>query len=401
MIGFSEAYRLTLDSIAALDAEYVPVMEAVGRAAAEELTAAIWSPSLDVSLKDGFAVHSEDVSRASPRHEVRLDLVGSISAGGDWEGVVQKGQAVRILSGAPLPEGAQAVLAEEFTRREGKQIIALNTAKPGRNVLPKGADVKPGQQLLNRGEILQPTLVGYLASAGIAEVPVIHIPKIGLIATGDEVIAPGKRLEAGKLFASNLVTLAAWCRKFGFQVSTRVVPDDEERLRDNLVKALEENDAVLTSGGAWKGERDLVVDELENLGWDKTYHRVRMGPGKAVGFGLVGRKPVFCLPGGPPSNHMAFLQLALPGIMKLAGWANPGLAIYPVILNETIRGQRAWTQFIHGQLGSNKGGMEGMSFTPLDYESRLQMMAHSDAVVRIPEGVVSIEAGSIVPAQVF
>jgi len=156
--------------------------------------------------------------------------------------------------------------------------------------------------------------------------------------------------------------------------------------------------AVLTSGGAWTGDRDLVTNVLQELGWEKIYHRVRMGPGKAVGFGLVGIKPVFCLPGGPPSNHMAFLQLALPGLLRLAGWWKPGLPELPVRLTKEIRGQIDWTQFVHGQLMQ---GQAGLRFTPLDLKSRLQMLAGSEAVVRIPEGVKRIEEGVVVSGQIL
>lgn len=398
MISFQEAYRLTLSKIQPLGREVVSLADAVDRVSGEELAAKIWSPTADASLKDGFAVQSGDIAEAGPDHEVALDLVGSVAAGGDWKGTLGPGQTVRILSGAPLPDGAEAVLAEEFTRVHGQQVIAFNTAKPGRNVLPKGQDVAPGAVLVQPGEKLRPTMVGYLASAGFAEVPVFKCPVVGIVATGDEVIAPGKPLQEGKLYASNLVTLSSWCRRYGFEVETDVLPDQRETLTAGLKTALDSFDAVITSGGAWKGDRDLVAAVLDDLGWEKIYHRVKMGPGKAVGFGMVGTKPVFCLPGGPPSNHMAFLQLALPGIMKLAGWKDPGLPSFPVRLKNTLRGQLDWTQFIHGRITETGACLE---FESIKLKSRLQMLSRSEAVVKIPEGVEEIAEGETVMAALL
>ncbi len=155
---------------------------------------------------------------------------------------------------------------------------------------------------------------------------------------------------------------------------------------------------MLTSGGAWKGEHDLVVQILDVLGWDKVFHRVRMGPGKAVGFGLFQGKPVFCLPGGPPSNHMAFIQLGLPGLQKLAGEPKPGLPQLVATLAETITGQTDWTQFVHGRL---KHDNHDVYFQLLKYRSRLQEMAHTEAIARIPEGLDKISADSMLTVQVL
>lgn len=398
MISFEEAYRLTVDAVEALGPESIPLLEATGRAAAHKLKARVSSPSVDVSLKDGFAVRPQDVWGASPEHEIHLDLIGDIAAGGTWKGSIGQGQTVRILSGAPIPDGADAVLAEEFAR-EGKGVTAFNDAGPGRNVLRRGEDIRKGQLLVDGGEILSPPKIGCLASAGYAEVPVTRVPRVGIIATGDEVVAPGKPLETGKLYASNLVTLASWCKKYGFNVETMVLPDRETEIREGLQRALRRNDVVLTSGGAWKGERDLVVDVLQRMGWKHIYHRVRMGPGKAVGFGMAGMKPVFCLPGGPPSNYMAFLQLALPGLKKMAGFRDLVFPKVPVALSKAVEGQIDWTQFVCGRLDRIK---DKAAFVPVKPESRLQMMAASEAIIKIPEGENRYQKGEWVEAyQLF
>jgi len=395
MISFDEAYQLTMESISPLGIETVELIQSVNRVPGEDLHASVWSPTLDVSLKDGYAVRSGDVKDAGPDKHITLNLVGRIAAGGDWTGEIGPGQTVRILSGAPVPRGAQAVLAEEFTVEKDGKVTVFNNAAPGRNVLNRGNDVKKGQKIVSSGDVLNPPVVGYLASGGYDRVPVVKNPRVAIVATGDEVIAPGKPLEDGKLYASNLVTIAAWCHKYGFAIDTQVVPDNENYIQKALKSALNNYDAVITSGGAWKGERDLVVRILEKLNWEKKYHYVRIGPGKAIGFGMVDRKPVFCLPGGPPSNHVSFLQLALPGLLRLAGWRHPELPRMTVELSETIHGQTDWTQFVHGRLIQSD---EIIKFIPLEIKSRLQMMATSQAIVKIPEGAASIQAGTLVKA---
>ena len=216
--------------------------------------------------------------------------------------------------------------------------------------------------------------------------------------TGDEVVAPGEPLPEGKLYASNLVTLAAWCRRYGMQVRTQVVPDDAPDLRTAIQSGYAHCDALLTSGGAWKGDHDLVAGILDELGWQKIYHRIKLGPGKAVGFGLYRGKPVFCLPGGPPSNFTAFITLALPGLLRLAGQRRPGLPRIQARLATPVEGQVDWTQFVQGVF---RYSTEGLIFEPLKMPSRLQMLSQAEGLLPIPEGVQHLPAGSLVEVQVL
>jgi molybdopterin molybdotransferase len=258
--------------------------------------------------------------------------------------------------------------------------------------------VQAGQALGPAGQQLTASTIGLLAAAGYQDVTVVRQPRVAILATGDEILAPGQPMVDGKLYASNGYTLAAWCLRFGFQVEMAVVQDDEDSIREQLTACVEQFDAVLTSGGAWKGEHDLIVHILDALGWRKLYHRVRIGPGKAVGFGLYQTHPVFCLPGGPPSNHMAYLQLALPGLQKLAGYRKPGLNRIPAVMAKTVSGQSDWTQFIHGLLAHD--GRRPI-FTPIKQPSRLQMLAQTDAVAIIPEGQTELPENSVVMAQLL
>jgi molybdopterin molybdotransferase len=398
MISFDQALRLTLGRIQTLDAEDASLIAAVGRITAADLAGQVDSPSVDVSLKDGYAVVSKGITTARTDAPVSLRLIGEVAAGGSWQGQVLLGEAVRILSGAPIPDGADAVVSEEFTQQSGDTLFVTNDAHPGRNILSRGSDVCRGEVLVEKGVRLVPPTIGLLAAGGYQSIPVVRLPRVAILATGDEVVAPGEPLHPGQLYASNLVTLAAWCVWYGFAVETFVAQDDETLIREKLLACLQNHDAVLTSGGAWSGERDLIVHLLDELGWEKVYHRVRIGPGKAVAFGLYEGRPVFCLPGGPPSNHMAFLQLALPGLQKMSGVPDAGLPVRKMRLAETINGQSDWTQFVQGRLEETT---DLPLFYPLKHPSRLQMMAAADAIMKISEGKSTIQEGEIGDGQVL
>lgn len=397
-ISYAQALETTLEYVEPRGVEMVDLVRACGRVVALDLEALVDSPSVDASLKDGYAVHSKDISEASPGSPVRLRLAGVAAAGHHCAEGVQPGTAVRVLTGAPIPCGAEAVVSAEFASDDGQVVTVVNDAEPGRNILARGSDVARGQTVVAAGTVLRPVTVGLLAAAGHARVPVYRRPRVAILATGDEVVAPGTPLAPGKLYASNVATLAAWCTSAGLEVTTRILPDAGEAILAGLRECLAGHDAILTSGGAWNSDRDLVVRLLDELGWQKHYHRVRMGPGKAVAFGLWQGKPVFCLPGGPPSNHMAFLQLALPGLGRLEGRTRPGLPVQVARLARSVRGQREWTQFIHGRL---EHSAEGLIVHPMRLKSRLQEMAGTEAIIQVPEGVEQIPEGTIVEVQLL
>jgi molybdopterin molybdotransferase len=396
-IGYKEALKMTLDHLAPLDPETILLEDSVGRAAAFEMKARVDSPSVDASLKDGFAVQSENLATASEKQPVCLKLIGNVAAGDTGNMVLEPGTAIRVLTGARIPSNADAVLAEEYTRVSGEVVSAFKGAEKGRNILPKGRDVRLGQKIMDRGTVISPGQAGLLAAAGHSQVQVIKNPVVTIIATGDEVVAPGQPLVEGKLYASNLVTLNAWCMRYGMQSKLAVVKDDPKALQNTLAQAVEHTDAVITSGGAWTGDRDLVVGILNQMQWQQVFHRIRIGPGKAAGFGLLERKPIFVLPGGPPSNLIGFLQIALPGLLKLGGHCQTQLPTTLVCLSEKIETRYAdWTQFVFG--GIEYSDQQAV-FHPLLKTSRLQSMAEAQAIVSLPEGVTCLPAGTIVHAQ--
>lgn len=399
-IGFGEALSLVTDHIAPLAEEVVPLAEARDRVTAHAIIATVDSPSVDAALKDGYAVRSADVAGAAAAQPVRLVLRGTAAAG-DKPGTLRiaPGTAVRVLTGAPLPDGADAVVSEEFALPGDQAVVLCRDAEAGRNVLARGSDVARGQVAAPEGVRLTPGRIGLLAAAGCHRLHVVRRPVVAVLATGDEVVAPGAPLPSGKLYASNMAALDAWCRRFGWPTRLQIVGDDPGALRAAVLALMREADVLLTSGGAWRGDRDWMVRILEGLGWRQVFHRVRMGPGKATGFGLLDDKPVFVLPGGPPSNWMGFLQLALPGVRRLAGWANPTLDVAAARLARTITGRDPqWTRFVTGVID---GRRDEPRFDTLRHLSRLHDLAVANAVVTLPEGRARIAAGEWVAVQLL
>lgn len=392
--GYSQSLKITTKKITPLATESILLTDCVGRVAAKNISAIVNSPSADTSLKDGYALNALSISKAHTNNPIRLKLIGSIAAGQQIAKPVLPGTASRILTGAKIPEGADAVVAEEFVTASKNHITITTLTEKKKNILPEGSDTKIGETLAKKGRFLTPGIIGRLTSGGCRKVSVYKKPKIAILATGDEILLPGQPLTRGKLYASNMLTLNSWCNHFGMPTTLDVSKDNQADLETCLQRAVKKHDVIITSGGAWTGDKDLMAKSLSSLGWEKCYHRVRLGPGKAVGFGLLNEKPVFILPGGPPSNLVAFLMLALPGLLTLCGLNHPELPRITVRLSKSVKGQKDWANAEFGRLENDD---TGMWFHPIGKSgSRLKNIADANALMLIPEGISEIPEGQMV-----
>ncbi len=393
-IGFDEAFRLAIGNVPLCPEEACPTHRALFRIASRPIKAKVDSPSADSSIKDGYAVQSFDVATATISSPIELKLVGALGAGESPKMAVVPGTALRILSGAVIPNGADAVVTEEFTYSNGAIVKVFADAHPGRNILVRGTDVKAGEIIVGSGERITPAKVAVLVAGGVNEVWVFCAPRVGLLATGDEVLLPGKPIKEGGLYASNIALQEAWLKSFGLSCLIGACGDSSQQLVSEIESTLGHVDTMITSGGAWNGDRDIVVKTLRQIGWRPLFNRVRMGPGKAVGMGTLKGKPVFCLPGGPPSNEMAFFMIVLPSILRMYGYTRPPFPEFYGRLTHKISGQSDWTQFVHCRV--SRQNFE-FYLTPLDMSRRLSAMGLTEAIVKIPEGVEILEAQALVP----
>ncbi len=395
MISLSSAHR-HINMLQPLGLVSVALDRGLGLVCGRDMVAETSCPSVDSSLKDGFAVVSTDIDDAIPDQPVTLRVVGSVTAGEDMAHLkVGPGKVVRIMTGAPVPPGATAILASEFARIEGDRITVWADARPGRNILYKGSDIQQGQLVVQKDDILTPTHLGLAAAAGLDGISCYRLPKVAVAATGSELVWPGEPVTPGKVAASNMVTAAAELRALGINASAVLLRDNLDRLRQQFAQLAGEVDVLITCGGVLDGDKDLTLRAMEEIGMEKIFHRVRIGPGKGACMGKVGSTVVFNLPGGPPSNHVALLLLALPGVRRLMGYRNPLPGKRTVRLTEELVGQENWTQLVYCRTGEKNGAR---SAVPLRGMGRLQAMAAADALVEIPEGCGLIEKDSTAEA---
>ena len=398
MISLNQAHHY-VRNLEPLEPLLVPLDKSLGLVCAREVCAGTDCPTVDSSLKDGFAVLSTDIADAAPQHPVTLTVAGTLTAGDDVDKLcVKSGTALRIMTGAAIPPGATSVLASEFAELSGEQVTITADARPGRNILHRGSDIVQGQAVLQKGDFLSPAHLGLLAAAGVNEVPCYPGPKVAVAATGSELVSPGEAVRPGKVAASNMVTAVAELQSLGVSASTVLLRDNLDRLQEEFSQLVRQVDVLITCGGVLDGDKDLTMRAMEQIGMVKIFHRVRIGPGKGACMGRVGNTVVFNLPGGPPSNHVALLLLALPGVRRLMGFTDPLPQKRKVRVTEALSGQKNWTQLLYSRVTYENGSLFAV---PLSGMSRFEAMAAADALVEILEGCVVIAEGSLAEAWFF
>ena len=398
MISLNQAHQY-ISMLHSLQPVTVPLDKALGLVCAEDVCAAANCPTVDSSLKDGFAVASSDIADASPGNPVTLTVVGAVTAGEDTDTFqVTSGTAVRIMTGAPLPRGATSVLASEFAQVDGELVTIRADARAGRNILRRGSDIAQDQVVLVRGNCLGPAHLGLLAAAGLNKARCYPLPKVAVVATGSELLWPGEPVTPGKIAASNMVIAAAELQALGVKASTVLLRDNLDQLQKKFRSLVRQVDVLITCGGVLDGDKDLTMRAMEQIGMVKIFHRVRIGPGKGACMGRIGNTVVFNLPGGPQSNHVALLLLALPGVRRLMGFENFLPPKRKVFVTEELTGQEDWTQFVYSSAKYDNGLLFAV---PLCKRGRLEAMARANALIEISEGCAMIKKGALAEAWFF
>ncbi len=398
MISLNKAHQY-ISMLDTLEPVVVSLKKALGLACAEDVFSVANCPSVDSSLKDGFAVFSADIADASATNPVTLAVIAALAAGDDAGRLqVKSGIAIRIMTGAAIPPGATSVLASEFAQEQGKYVTIRADARVGRNILRMGSDIVSGQVVLRRGTVLGPTHLGLAAAAGLNQITCYPLPAIAIAATGSELVLPGEAVTSGKVAASNMVTAAAELQKLGITPVTVLLRDNLDQLQEQFRHLVQQVDILITCGGVLDGDKDLTMKAMEEIGMEKIFHRVRIGPGKGACLGRVGNTVIFNLPGGPPSNHVALLLLALPGVRRLMGFTNFLPEKRKLQVTEELTGQKNWTQLVYSRVKHENGSLFA---DPLSSMGRFEAMTEANGLIEIPEGCAMISKTSLAEAWFF
>ena len=389
MIEFAEARILVLSAVKTLPAETVPLPRALGRTLARDVKAREAIPPFTKATMDGYAVRAADTV---PAPAVELTIVEDLPAGRLSRRALGPMQAARIMTGAPLPDAADAVVMVEDTEPSDRGIVVRRAVRPGDNIGLAGEDLKKGETALERGVLLGPAEIGMLAAVNLSRVPVVRRPEVAVIATGDEIVEPGLKKRRGQIRNSNGPALAAMAVRAGAVARYLGIARDRSAVLAAKLARAGSADVIVLSGGVSVGDHDLVKEELRAAGVRPVFWRVRIKPGKPVFFGRRGRQLVFGLPGNPTSAMVTFLLFVEPALAGMLGRAGPGPVTVPAVLAEDIAVKPGRTQFLRGLVVARGPVLKVAPYN--DQRSGvLRSMVRSRVLIVVPADAARLEAG--------
>ncbi len=400
MIPVAEALDIILKDTIPLGKEKVSILNALGRVLGEDLLARRPIPPRDNSAMDGYAVHWEDTQGATPSSPVALEVIENIPAGAIPRCVVGAGQAARIMTGGPIPEGADAVIRVEDTRQEGNRVTLTAVAGKGEFVRCVGEDVLEGERVIEAGTVIRPAEVGMMAALGKSFVSVYQRPVVAVIATGDELADIDDPVSSWKIVNSNAYSLTAQILDCGaIPLQMGIAGDNREDLLAKFQPSLRA-DVILSSGGVSLGDYDLVKDIMTEVGTAIEFWRVAMKPGKPLVFGRIGGKPIFGLPGNPVSTMVSFEQFVRPVLLKMMGHRHLFRRTIQAILKEELDKQPDLTYFVRVQV--TREGNDYVAATTGEQSSGvLKSMVRANGLAILPKGVGKISSGERVTVQMI
>lgn len=393
MISVRDALDRVLDGLPRLGAEQVALTRARGRVLAATIDAARDVPPFRNSAMDGYAVHSVEVAAASPERPVRLRVLETVAAGAVASQPLQAGAAIRIMTGAPMPEGADAVVRVEDTADAGADVAVRAVVSAGANVRHPGEDLRAGEIALEAGRLLRPADIGLIASLGLSMVRVVRRPRVAVLATGDELVEVGEALGPGQIVNSNAYALGAAVEDAGGEaILMGIVRDRPELIRAAFAEAATA-DVVLSTGGVSVGSFDYVRRILGELGYDERFWKVAQKPGKPLTFGLCGRTPVFGLPGNPVSSLVCFYIYALPALRTMMGLERVHLPSAAATLAETTKKAAGLTEFVRCRLEGPPDDYRARS-TGTQSSGALRSLSVGDGLIVGPPDTDVLRAGA-------
>ncbi len=400
MITVEEARRKILESVLLLGAERIDLLSALGRVLAEDITAGRDIPPRDNSAMDGYALRAEDIRSASRQNPVILEITEDIPAGSSPKHRIGRGQAARIMTGAPVPAGADAVMKVEETESEGGKARIFASAEKGLDIRLAGEDVKRGERVLPLGTVIRPEEIGMLASLGRSFISVRQRPLVAIISTGEELVEIDGDPGEGKIVNSNGYALAAQVLECGaVPLQIGIARDNKNDLMAKFAAAARA-DIIISSGGVSVGDYDLVKDIMQEIGNSMTFWRVAMRPGKPLAFGAIQGKPVFGLPGNPVSSMVSFEQFVRPALLKMMGHRDLFRRTVQAVLKEAVRKKAGLRYFFRVRLCKENGIWTAVS-TGEQGSGILKSMVLADGLMEIPEDLPEVKAGDTVTVQLL
>ena len=383
MIPLAEARAYVLERCKALAPKKIPIAEALGTVLASDVYATEAIPAFANTAMDGFALKAADTTGAP----VTLEIVGTVAAGDDPSIEIGPGQAARIMTGAVIPAGADAVVMVERTAASGDEVTVEMEVPEGNHVRPPGDDIEAGQLAFGAGSVVGAGHLGVLASIGHADIEVIPKPRVGVVSTGDELVEVGRPLRPGQIRDSNRRTLLALVERTGAEpVDLGVAPDDKKQIEAAFRRGVETCDVVLSSGGVSMGDFDYVKVVLDDIG-DMRWMQIAIKPAKPFAFGLVDSVPVFGLPGNPVSSMVSYELLARPGLRKIAGWSQVERTAVSAIADEPLaRKPDGKTYFLRVVSSYGDDGRFHVRSSGGQGSHMLWSMANADALAVVPDG---------------
>ena len=400
MISVNEALDKILSRIRPLGFEKVSILEALGRVMAEDIYANRDIPPFDNSAMDGYAVRTGDIQNASSSHPIQLEVIEDLPAGFISKKKLEKGQAIRIMTGAPSPEGADAVVPVEDTKRDNRFVLIYTTLPRAENIRKAGEDVKKGERVISKGDLIRPSEVGMLASVRRSFVLVYQRPLVAILCTGEELVDVDGNMDGVKIVSSNSYTLAAQVKDCGvIPIQLGIARDQKEEIKEKLLQGLRA-DVLISSAGVSVGDYDFVKDVLNDLGVEIVFWRVAMKPGMPVAFGMLQGKLVFGLPGNPVSSMVSFEQFVRPSLLKMMGHPQLFRPVIEAVLKEDIQKKpgrrhfiRAFVTFEKDQYFVVPTGAQGSGI--------LKSMVKANGLMVIPEDRETVKAGERVKVQLL